>query len=121
LHEGHKHLIREAKKLGDILVVGLNTDGSVKKLKGESRPVENEMERAHKLSELPEVDHIILFAEETPAKLIEIIKPDLLVKGGDYNENDIVGARIVKSYGGRIIIIPLLEGFSTTKIIENKD
>lgn len=121
LHKGHLHLLHEAKKMGDILIVGLNTDSSVKKLKGPKRPIEDEQTRAQKLAELPEVDHVILFAEETPLQLIEAIRPDVLVKGGDYTLDDIVGARLVKSYGGRTEVIPLLEGYSTTKIIENKD
>jgi D-beta-D-heptose 7-phosphate kinase/D-beta-D-heptose 1-phosphate adenosyltransferase len=120
LHEGHLHLLREAKKMGHILVVGLNSDASVKKLKGESRPVDPELIRIEKLSALSEVDHILVFSEETPVKLIEALRPDVLVKGGDYSMDDIVGARLVKSYGGRVEVIPLLEGFSTTKIIENK-
>lgn len=120
LHPGHIHLLCEARKLGDILVVGLNSDASVKRLKGENRPVENEALRAQRLAELPEVDHIVIFSDETPVSLIEAIRPDVLVKGGDYTEDTIVGARYVKSYGGRVVVIPLLDGFSTTRKLEGR-
>lgn len=118
LHPGHLHLLQEAKKAGDILVLGVNEDASVKRLKGESRPVETTELRMSKLAALKEVDYIIPFAEDTPLELIQKIRPDVLIKGGDYREEDIVGAGYVKSYGGKVIIVPLLEGFSTSSILQ---
>src|SRR4051812_35573115 len=89
LHQGHLHLLREAKKSGGLLIVGVNDDASVKRLKGESRPVESLKTRMQKLAALPEVDYIISFSQDTPMQLIEAIKPDVLIKGGDYKEEDI--------------------------------
>ena len=117
LHNGHLHLIKEAKKEGDHLIVGINDDASVKRLKGETRPVENIEKRMLHLAQLKEVDFIIPFSEDTPLLLIEKIKPAVLVKGGDYIENEIVGADFVKSNGGKVVLVPLLKGFSTTKSI----
>lgn len=117
LHPGHRHLLHEARKLGDILVVGLNSDASVKRLKGETRPVEIESVRAQHLAEVPEVDYMVIFSEDTPLTLIERLKPDILVKGGDYTEAQIAGSGFVKSYGGQVILIPLLDGHSTTGIL----
>lgn len=113
LHKGHLHLVKEAKKLGDILIVAVNDDASVKKLKGETRPIENIETRLNNLSVLDEVDYLISFSEETPIRLIEKIKPTILVKGGDYKKEDIVG----KEFAQQIVIVPLLEGFSTTNQI----
>ncbi len=120
LHEGHLHLLKEAKKLGDILIVGVNDDASVKRLKGEKRPVENLETRIQKLSELNEVNLIVSFSEDTPFQLIQKIQPDILVKGNDYKEEDIVGGDLVKERSGKVVLIPLLDGFSTTKKIESK-
>jgi D-beta-D-heptose 7-phosphate kinase/D-beta-D-heptose 1-phosphate adenosyltransferase len=120
LHKGHLQLLEEAKKLGDILIVAVNDDASVIKLKGETRPVQDINERMQQLAELSSTDLIIPFSEDTPGKLIEAIRPDVLVKGGDYKESDIAGAAFVRSYGGQIILIPLLEGYSTTSIISSK-
>ena len=120
LHKGHLDLLNESSKCGDILIIGLNSDSSVKKLKGASRPVEDEVERSQKLMALNYVDHVIIFKQLTPKKLISELKPDVLVKGGDYDLNNIVGANEVVSNGGIVKIIPLTPGFSTTSIIENR-
>lgn len=118
LHAGHVTLLQQARDLGDILFLGLNADASIKRLKGESRPVQNEQDRASIMSGLGCVNYIVLFAEDTPIKLIEAIKPDIIVKGGDYNPDQVVGADAVKAHGGKVVIVPLLEGRSTTRIIE---
>lgn len=117
IHNGHVHYLSRAADLGNILIVGLNTDVSVKKLKGNSRPVQTEQARASVLSSLFFVNGVILFNEDTPINLIRLIKPNVLVKGSDYTEKEIVGADFVKSYGGEIKIIDFLKGFSTTDII----
>tara|TARA_Y100000768_G_scaffold352770_1_gene304594 strand:- start:267 stop:731 length:465 start_codon:yes stop_codon:yes gene_type:complete len=118
LHKGHLDLLLNAAAFGDKLLVGLNSDTSVKKLKGNSRPIQNEKTRAIKLLELKYVDHVIIFEDLTPQNLIHTISPDVLVKGGDYTKNEIVGAKHVISFGGVVKIIPLTPGFSTTSIIE---
>ena len=117
LHAGHVHYLEQAKKLGDELVVGLNSDSSVKNLKGEDRPINNLDQRAKVLSSLECVDKIVSFSEATPIKLIKAIKPDVIVKGGDYKVKDVVGHKEVESWGGKVRIIPLIPGLSTTKII----
>lgn len=117
LHAGHIAYLGEAKKLADILIVGLNSDASVKRLKGESRPINIEEDRATVLDALKPVDLVVQFTEDTPKDLIELIAPDVLVKGGDYREEDIVGADFVKSRGGRVVVIPFLAGRSSTSII----
>lgn len=118
LHKGHVYYLRESAKLGDVLIVGLNSDSSVKLIKGASRPINDEESRAEVLSALRFVDYVVLFDEETPYNLINDIKPTVLVKGGDYKEDDIVGADVVKASGGQVVVIPYLEGNSTTQIIE---
>jgi len=118
LHAGHVHYLEQAKELGDELVVGLNSDSSVKTLKGPNRPINNLEERAKVLSSLKCVDRIVSFADETPIKLIKEIKPDVLVKGGDYKVKDVVGHKEIKSWGGEVKIIPLVTGLSTTNIIK---
>jgi len=118
LHKGHLDLLSNAAGFGDKLFVGLNSDKSVKKLKGDSRPKQNERTRAQKLLELKYVNHVIIFEDLTPQKLIHTISPDVLVKGGDYKESEIVGAKHVISSGGVVKIVPLTPGFSTTSIIE---
>ena len=118
LHAGHVHYLEEAKKLGDELVVGLNSDSSVKSLKGKGRPVNNLEQRAKVLSSLRCVDKVVSFSDETPLKLIKAIKPDVLVKGGDYKVKGVVGHKEIKSWGGVVKIIPLVPGLSTTKIIK---
>ena len=118
LHKGHLDLLSNAAGFGDKLFVGLNSDKSVKKLKGDSRPKQNERTRAQKLLELKYVNHVIIFEDLTPQKLIHTMSPNVLVKGGDYKKNEIVGAKHVISSGGVVKIVPLTPGFSTTSIIE---
>ena len=118
LHKGHLDLLSNAAGFGDKLFVGLNSDKSVKKLKGDSRPKQNERTRAQKLLELKYVNHVIIFEDLNPQKLIHAISPDVLVKGGDYKKSEIVGAKHVISNGGVVKIVPLTPGFSTTSIIE---
>jgi D-beta-D-heptose 7-phosphate kinase/D-beta-D-heptose 1-phosphate adenosyltransferase len=118
LHRGHIYYLSRARALGNILVVGLNTDASVSKLKGPGRPVNDEQARAEVLGGLAFVDNIILFTEETPLNLISHLKPDILIKGGDYRKEDIVGYSEVISWGGRVETIPLLEGYSSTSILD---
>jgi len=118
LHVGHVRYLREAKKLGDILVLALNSDTSVRAIKGEKRPLVPEDERADIMAALESIDYVILFDDPTPQQLIEYLKPDILVKGGDWNEAAIAGADFVKASGGRVITIPLTEGRSTTNIVE---
>ena len=118
LHLGHIDYLSKAKDLGDVLLIGLNTDFSVQRLKGESRPVVNENARAMLLASLHFVDAVVLFDEDTPYELIKIVQPNILVKGSDYKEEDIVGYDIVKSNGGSIKTIDFLEGYSTSSIIE---
>ena len=118
LHLGHIDYLEKAKALGDQLVIGLNSDASVKQLKGETRPVNEEFARARMLAALGFVDAVCVFGEETPKELIEFILPDVLVKGGDYTVNTIVGADAVMKNGGKVLTIDLVEGFSTTNIIE---
>ena len=117
LHPGHIRLLTEARKLGDILVVGLNSDASVRKLKGPERPILSGRDRAQVLGGLDAVDFIVLFDEETPERLIEAVRPDVLVKGGDYTEATVVGAPFVRSYGGRVELVPLVPGTSTTRMV----
>jgi len=118
LHAGHIHYLNSARALGDFLVVGLNSDKSIKKIKGFLRPINSQEERAYALAGLECVDYIVLFDEETPERLIKALKPDVLVKGADWEENKIVGANFVKSYGGKVKRISFKFDTSTTKIIE---
>lgn len=118
LHRGHVEYLTKAAALGSKLVIGLNTDASVKRLKGESRPINDQEARAIILSSLIFTDRIIFFEEDTPLELIRYIQPDILVKGSDYKPEDIVGYDIVKGKGGEVITIDLTEGFSTTAILE---
>jgi D-beta-D-heptose 7-phosphate kinase/D-beta-D-heptose 1-phosphate adenosyltransferase len=118
LHEGHIASLSEAALYGHILIVGINADASVKRLKGESRPVNNEGSRTLLMASLLMVDAVILFEEDTPLNLINFILPDVLVKGGDYTLAEIVGAKEVMANGGEVKIVPILDGFSTTGIIE---
>ena len=118
LHEGHIASLSDAAACGNILIVGVNADASVKRLKGESRPVNNESSRALLLASLVMTDAVIIFEDDTPYNLITSIMPDVLVKGGDYTIETIVGAKEVKANGGEVIIAAILEGFSTTAIIE---
>jgi D-glycero-beta-D-manno-heptose 1-phosphate adenylyltransferase len=118
LHEGHIASLSEAASHGNILIVGVNADASVKRLKGESRPVNSENSRALLLASLVMSDGVVIFEEDTPLNLITAIMPDVLVKGGDYTIETIIGAKEVIANGGEVIIAPILEGFSTTAIIE---
>jgi D-glycero-beta-D-manno-heptose 1-phosphate adenylyltransferase len=118
LHEGHIASLTEAAGYGDVLIVGLNADASVKRLKGETRPINNELARAIVLASLLQTDAIIIFEEDTPLELIKKIMPDVLVKGGDYTIEQIAGAKEVIANGGEVKIATIIEGISTTKIIE---
>ncbi len=118
LHPGHVDLLLGARRQGDALVVGLNSDASVRRLKGPERPVRGEAERAYVLAALAMVDVVVLFEQDTPLELIRALEPDVLVKGGDYTEATIVGARDVRARGGDVVVIPLTPGQSTTAIIE---
>ena len=118
LHRGHIEYLSSAFSMGDIMVVGLNSDKSVKKIKGNERPLQDEYSRALVLASLKQVTGVYLFDEDTPYNLISRVKPDVLVKGGDYKVEDIVGADVVKAYGGEVVTIDFLEGYSTTVLIE---
>lgn len=118
LHRGHIEYLTKAKEFGDVLIVGLNSDTSVQRLKGKDRPINPESDRARILDALKPVDYVVIFEEDTPLRLIQMVKPDVLVKGGDYKVEEIVGSEFVMSYGGKVEIIPFVEGKSTTKIIQ---
>lgn len=118
LHQGHVEYLAKASDLGDVLVIGLNTDESVKRLKGDNRPINKEMSRAEILASLVFVDGVFFFEEDTPYELIKRVKPNILVKGADYTEEEIVGNDIVKSNNGEIITIDLVDGYSTTNLIQ---
>lgn len=117
LHVGHVDYLEKAKALGDALIVGLNSDSSVRKLKGKARPVVSQLNRARVLSALESVDFIVIFSEPTPINLIKAVKPDVLVKGGDWAVKDIIGYDFVLSRGGKIKSLPYLKGFSTRGLI----
>lgn len=119
IHRGHVTYLNEAKSLGDLLVIGLNSDNSVKKLeKGSNRPFNNENDRAFVLDNIKAVDYVIIFSEDTPYNLIKNIKPDYLVKGGDWKEEDIVGSDVVKANGGKVISLKFVDNYSTTSLIK---
>ena len=118
LHSGHVEYLEGASKLGDILIIGINSDSSVKKIKGPDRPVNSERDRASIMASLGFVDYCVIFNEDTPEELLKIIKPDIHVKGGDYNADDIIEKKIVEENGGIIKILPLVQGYSTTGILE---
>lgn len=118
LHVGHLRYLMSAKKLGDILVIGLNSDASVKRVKGPTRPVCSQAERTEMLLGLKAVDYVFLFEEDTPLNLIQKIKPDILCKGGDWKKEQIVGSDFVESYGGEVLSLNFEDGHSTTGIIE---
>jgi len=117
LHPGHVAYLQEARSLGDILVVGLNDDDSIRRLKGSSRPVNPLDSRAVMLAALKPVDMVIAFSEDTPLELIRALQPDILVKGGDYTPETIVGAEDVRARGGEVVVIPFLDGHSSTGLI----
>lgn len=116
LHPGHVDLLLRARALGDLLVVGINTDASVRRLKGPGRPFMRARERALMLAALEAVDYVVMFSEDTPARLIAAVGPDILVKGGDWKADAIVGREDVENRGGRVVRLPLVKGFSTTRI-----
>ncbi|MBS1537536.1 MAG: D-glycero-beta-D-manno-heptose 1-phosphate adenylyltransferase [Bacteroidetes bacterium] len=118
LHAGHVTYLDTAKRLGDVLIIGLNTDDSVRRLKGEHRPVNSENDRAVVISALKSVDYVVLFDEDTPLELITLLKPNVIAKGGDYTPETIVGADVVRQQGGEVVVIPLVAGKSTTAIIQ---
>lgn len=117
LHMGHLTYLSRARDLGDLLVVGLNSDESVRRLKGADRPVNSQEERAFLLAGLFFVDYVTIFSEQTPVETIEILKPTIHTKGGDYAPADLPEGRVVESYGGRVVLLPFVEGYSTTSII----
>ena len=117
LHAGHVRYLTEAKKLGDVLVVGLNSDESVRKLKGAGRPVNPEEDRAEVLAGLRAVDHVVVFAEDTAEEMVRQLQPDVYVKGGDYSLERRPESAIVASYGGRTVLVPMVEGRSTSNVI----
>lgn len=117
LHPGHVDVLTAARREGDALVVGLNADASVRRLKGPERPVRSEAERAYVLAALAAVDVVVVFDQDTPLELIRLLRPDVLVKGGDYTEATIVGAADVRALGGRVVVVPITPGHSTTSTI----
>ncbi len=117
LHPGHVDLLSAARQSADALIVGINSDASVRRLKGPGRPIRNETERAYVLAAVEAVDLVVVFAEDTPLELVKLLEPDVIVKGGDYSEDMIVGAAEVKRRGGQVVVVPLTPGQSTTAII----
>ena len=118
VHRGHVDYLSKARDLGDMLIVGLNSDASVRRLKGEKRPISNQESRAMVLAAFAFVDYVVIFDEDTPLNLIENIVPDILVKGGDYDRSTVVGADFVEAHGGRLELIPLVPGESTTNLVK---
>jgi rfaE bifunctional protein nucleotidyltransferase chain/domain len=118
LHRGHVHMLREAKACGDILIVAINSDRSVKTIKGPNRPVLGENDRAELIAAMEMVDYVVLFDEPDPYSLIAALQPDVLVKGGDWSAGKIIGADVVEQNGGRVAVVPYLKGFSTSELIE---
>jgi D-beta-D-heptose 7-phosphate kinase/D-beta-D-heptose 1-phosphate adenosyltransferase len=118
LHEGHLASIHQAASLGHVLIIGLNADSSVKRLKGPSRPVHNEQTRARVLASMLAVDAVVIFEDDTPLELIKAIMPDVLVKGGDYTVEQIAGAKEVMANGGQVVLADIIDGISTTKTIQ---
>ena len=118
IHLGHIEVLARSADLGDILIIGVNTDSSIKELKGNNRPIIEEDSRAQQLASLEFVDAVILFNEQTPLKLIKVIKPNIITKGGDYNSEQVVGKEIAVKNEGEVIIIPLTQGYSTTSILD---
>jgi len=118
VHRGHVHLLREAKALGDLLIVAINSDKSVKTIKGPTRPIFPEIDRSELIAAMEMVDYVLFFEESDPYKAIAALRPQVLVKGGDWTSEKIIGADIVERDGGKVAVIPYLKGFSTTEIIE---
>tara|TARA_A100001015_G_scaffold294171_1_gene371623 strand:+ start:1145 stop:1609 length:465 start_codon:yes stop_codon:yes gene_type:complete len=117
IHAGHVHYLEKSKELGQILVVAINSDKSVRRLKGNSRPINPLKARKKVLNSLSSVDYVLSFNQDTPIKLFEVIRPDILVKGGDYRGHKIIGEEIIKSYNGEVVILDYLKEFSSTSII----
>jgi D-glycero-beta-D-manno-heptose 1-phosphate adenylyltransferase len=118
IHKGHIEVLAQTADLGDKLIIGLNSDSSIQKLKGEGRPIIDEQSRAILLASLSFVDAVVLFSEDTPINLISTLLPDVLVKGGDYKISSIVGHKVVQENGGQVILVPFVDGFSSTTIID---
>ncbi|MDQ6956545.1 MAG: D-glycero-beta-D-manno-heptose 1-phosphate adenylyltransferase [Mariprofundaceae bacterium] len=118
LHPGHITYLQDAKALGDVLIIGLNDDASIQRLKGDARPVNSLADRAVMLMALKSVDKVVAFSEDTPFNLISALLPDVLVKGGDYTPDNIVGADVVQAAGGHVTTIPFLDGYSSTRLIQ---
>jgi D-glycero-beta-D-manno-heptose 1-phosphate adenylyltransferase len=118
LHPGHIDVLTAARAAGDALIVGLNSDDSVRRLKGDERPIRTEIDRAYVLAALQCVDAVCIFGEDTPLELVRTVRPDVIVKGGDYAPDAVVGREDVVSWGGRVLIVPLTPGQSTTSIVE---
>jgi D-beta-D-heptose 7-phosphate kinase/D-beta-D-heptose 1-phosphate adenosyltransferase len=118
LHVGHVRYLEEARGLGDCLIVGVNTDDSVKTRKGDKRPIMSEFERAEMVAALACVDYVTLFSESTPVRIVDELRPDIHVKGGDYSLDRMPEAPVVQAYGGRVVLIPLIEGYSTSRIVK---
>lgn len=118
LHVGHMKYLEEAKSFGDYLFVGVNSDESVRRLKGPTRPINNEQDRAELLAGLKSVDYTVVFTEDTPVELIEELKPSIHIKGGDYKKEDLPETKVVESYGGEVYIVSLVEGKSTTNVVK---
>ena len=118
IHPGHVDVLTSARAHGDTLIVGVNTDASVRRLKGPTRPVRSEAERAYVLAGMEAVDCVVLFDQDTPLELVLALRPDVIAKGGDYSEETIIGAKEVREWGGEAVVIPLTPGQSTTSIVE---
>ena len=118
IHLGHIEVIARSADLGDILIIGVNTDNSIKRLKGKNRPIVEEISRAKQLAALEFVDAVVLFDQDTPIDLIKMINPNMITKGGDYNTDQVIGNDIVTQNDGEVVIIPLTQGYSTTSILE---
>ena len=117
LHKGHIHLFREAKKQGDVLIVAVNEDASISKFKGRGRPIFSLEERLEILEAIEEIDYLVSFSEETPQKIISLLLPDVLVKGGDWKLEEVVGKEEVEKTGGKVVLVPYIRGYSTSAII----
>ena len=120
LHLGHQAYLKESRALGDFLIVAINSDKSVKLLKGSGRPINGQDLRSKNLMNLKFVDAVAVFSEQTPLKLIEFLLPDVLTKGGDYTHKEIIGSNIIEANGGRVVLLPFLKGYSTTSIIKSR-
>ena len=118
IHLGHIEVIARSADLGDILIIGVNTDNSIKRLKGKNRPIVEEISRAKQLAALEFVDAVVLFDQDTPIDLIKVINPNVITKGGDYNTDQVIGNDIITQNDGEVVIIPLTQGYSTTSILE---